>query len=193
MKKLDVRFTRAPGDSLPVGTLAQDRGRVYFEYAPAYLAAGCGLSPFRLPFEGGLFEHTDLAFGPLPGLFDDSLPDGWGLLLMDRHFRSLGLNLAEVSPLDRLAQTRPPRWRLGRHFAANRPLLSLLTAVGQGAVVRRRRRQQSRLLRIRRLIPSCPLSRREEGRSAECTSSPAPPVHPRAASPRYRGRRAFQS
>ncbi|MCY2931293.1 MAG: type II toxin-antitoxin system HipA family toxin [Planctomycetota bacterium] len=103
MKKLDVRFTRAPGDSLPVGTLAQDRGRVYFEYAPAYLAAGCSLSPFRLPFEGGLFEHTDLAFGPLPGLFDDSLPDGWGLLLMDRHFRSVGLNLAEVSPLDRLA------------------------------------------------------------------------------------------
>jgi len=36
-------------------------------------------------------------------VFDDSLPDGWGLLLMDRHFRSLGRNLAEISPLDRLA------------------------------------------------------------------------------------------
>ena len=103
MKTLDVQFTRGPGDSLHVGTLAQDRHRTYFEYAPEFLATGWDLSPFRLPFDAGLFEHTDREFGPLPGVFDDSLPDGWGLLLMDRHFRSLGLNLAEVSPLDRLA------------------------------------------------------------------------------------------
>jgi len=103
MKKLNVRFTRSPGDWLPVGTLAEDRGRVYFEYVAEFLATGLNLSPFRLPFEPGLFEHTDRQFGPLPGLFDDSLPDGWGLLLMDRHFRSLGRNLADVSPLDRLS------------------------------------------------------------------------------------------
>ncbi|MFP4052965.1 MAG: type II toxin-antitoxin system HipA family toxin [Phycisphaerae bacterium] len=103
MKKLDVRFTRSPGDSVSVGTLAENRGRVYFEYAAGFLATGLNLSPFRLPFEPGLFEHRDREFGPLPGVFDDSLPDGWGLLLMDRHFRSLGRNLAEISPLDRLA------------------------------------------------------------------------------------------
>ena len=103
MKKLEVHFTRRPGDSLHVGTLAEDRGRVYFEYAPTFLTIGLNLSPFRLPLEPGLFEHTDREFGPLPGVFDDSLPDGWGLLLMDRHFRSRGLNLAEVSPLDRLS------------------------------------------------------------------------------------------
>lgn len=103
MKKLDVRFTRCPGDSQPVGTLAEDRGRVYFEYAAEFLTTGLNLSPFRLPFEPGLFEHRDRDFGPLPGVFDDSLPDGWGLLLMDRHFRSLGRNLAAISPLDRLA------------------------------------------------------------------------------------------
>ena len=103
MRKLEVRFTRSPGDSLPVGTLAEDHGRVYFEYSPDFLAAGLNLSPFRLPFEPGLFEHTNRDFGLLPGLFDDSLPDGWGLLLLDRHFRSRGRNLAEVSPLDRLS------------------------------------------------------------------------------------------
>ena len=68
MKKLEVRFTRSPGDSLHVGTLAEDRGRVYFEYAPAFLATGLNLSPFRLPFETGLFEHADRDFGPLPGV-----------------------------------------------------------------------------------------------------------------------------
>ena len=103
VKKLEVHFTRSPSDSLRVGTLAEDRGRVYFEYAQEHLATGLSLSPFRLPFEAGLFEHADRDFGPLPGLFDDSLPDGWGLLLMDRHFRSPRLDLAEVSPLDRLS------------------------------------------------------------------------------------------
>jgi serine/threonine-protein kinase HipA len=103
MKKLDVRFTRSPDESLLVGTLAEERGRAYFQYAPGFLATGLNLSPFRLPFELALFEHRDRAFGALPGLFDDSLPDGWGLLLMDRHFRSRRLNPANVSPLDRLS------------------------------------------------------------------------------------------
>ena len=86
-----------------VGDLASDRGRTYFEYAPEFLSTGLNLSPFRLPFEGGLFEHADHGFGPLPGLFDDSLPDGWGLLLMNRHFRSRGLDSAGVGPLERLS------------------------------------------------------------------------------------------
>lgn len=61
------------------------------------------LSPFKLPPEPGLHEHRDRAFGPLFGLFDDSLPDGWGLLLMDRHIMRQGLAPEVVSPLDRLA------------------------------------------------------------------------------------------
>ena len=103
MRRLEVRFTRRPGDETPVGVLAEDRGRLFFEYAAGFLATGLDLSPFRLPFEAGLFEHRERSFGPLPGLFDDSLPDGWGLLLMDRHFRSLGRDPAEIGPLDRLA------------------------------------------------------------------------------------------
>ncbi|MEK7270137.1 MAG: type II toxin-antitoxin system HipA family toxin, partial [Planctomycetota bacterium] len=103
MKKLHVRFVRGPSDSLAVGTLAWERGRVYFEYDPGFLATDLNLSPFRLPFQGGLFEHADLAFGPLPGIFEDSLPDGWGLLLMDRHFRTRGLDPAAIGPLERLS------------------------------------------------------------------------------------------
>jgi len=103
MKRLDVRFTRGPGDVVPVGQLAEDRGQVYFEYAAGFLETGLNLSPFHLPFEPELFVHRDREFGALPGLFDDSLPDGWGLLLMDRHLRSLGRDPATSSPLDRLA------------------------------------------------------------------------------------------
>ncbi|MDY0000239.1 MAG: type II toxin-antitoxin system HipA family toxin [Polyangia bacterium] len=108
IQKLEVRLTKSSRIERLVGTLAQARGRIYFEYAPEFLATGHSLSPFKLPFAPGLFEHGDRRFGPLPGLFDDSLPDGWGLLLMDRHFGRLGRSQAEIGPLERLAF-------LGRH------------------------------------------------------------------------------
>ena len=103
MKKLDVCLTGAPGEKQLVGQLAESDRRVYFEYASSFLEAPLWLSPFKLPPQPGLHEHRDRQFGPLFGLFDDSLPDGWGLLLMDRHFSRLEIDPAAVSPLDRLA------------------------------------------------------------------------------------------
>ncbi|MEM7587314.1 MAG: type II toxin-antitoxin system HipA family toxin [Acidobacteriota bacterium] len=103
MKALEVRLTLGPGNERVVGRLAENRRRVFFEYAPEFLRDPLWLSPFKLPPQPGLIEHRDRDFGPLFGLFDDSLPDGWGLLLMDRFFRQRGTALGEVSPLDRLA------------------------------------------------------------------------------------------
>jgi serine/threonine-protein kinase HipA len=103
VKKLEVRLVAAPGEEHVVGELAETRGRTYFEYSPEFLRNPLWLSPFKLPPAPGLIEHRDLEFGPLFGLFDDSLPDGWGLLLMDRFLRARGSLLSEVSPLDRLA------------------------------------------------------------------------------------------
>jgi len=103
MKKLDVQFQRSPDDVLNVGTLAEQNHRLYFEFDAAFVDTGLDLSPIKLPLAVGLVEHSDLAFGPLPGLFDDSLPDGWGLLLMDRYYRREGIDPSTLSPLDRLA------------------------------------------------------------------------------------------
>lgn len=103
MRKLEVRFRRNPGDERVVGRLAQSERRVYFEYDAAFLREPLWLSPFKLPPESGLIEHRDLEFGPVWGLFEDSLPDAWGRLLMNRHFAQQGSALAEISPLDRLA------------------------------------------------------------------------------------------
>ena len=103
MKKLGVYLTTAPGENRRIGELAEANRNVYFEYDPEFLQNPLWLSPFKLPPEPGLHEHRDLSFGLLFGLFDDSLPDGWGLLLMDRHFRQQGIPPETVSPLDRLA------------------------------------------------------------------------------------------
>ena len=75
----------------------------------AFLATAMRSRRFGSAFESGLFEHLDRDFGPLPGVFDDSLPDGWGLLLMDRHFRSRGSNLPRSARWIAL-----PGWARGR-------------------------------------------------------------------------------
>lgn len=103
MKKLNVYLTSGPGEQRLVGQLAEVERRIYFEYDADFLRDPLWLSPFKLPPQPGLHEHRDLAFGPIFGLFDDSLPDGWGLLLMDRHFRRQGVALDTISVLDRLA------------------------------------------------------------------------------------------
>ncbi len=103
MKKLNVLFRRKSGDEVPVGQLAERDGRIYFEYDPGFLARPLPLSPFKLPPEPGLHEHKDRDFGPIFGLFDDSLPDGWGLLLMDRYMRKMGIAVEGISVLDRLS------------------------------------------------------------------------------------------
>lgn len=102
MKKVEVRLRHSPGVERRVGHLALTGHSVFFEYEPEFLGLGWELSPWKLPAIPELQEHTDHRFGPLPGLFDDSLPDGWGLLLMDRHFERRGVPSESLTPLDRL-------------------------------------------------------------------------------------------
>ncbi|MCK5679636.1 type II toxin-antitoxin system HipA family toxin [bacterium] len=102
LREVEVFFTGDPNLSLRVGTLAIQGHRLFFEYNPDWLQRNLQLSPFHLPLKSGLFEHKQREFGPLFGLFDDSLPDGWGLMLMDRHFRRSGIDPASLTPLDRL-------------------------------------------------------------------------------------------
>jgi len=103
LKTLKVFFNRSKNDKFIVGQLAESKNRIYFEYDPSFLAGPLNLSPYTLPPEPGLHEHKDRNFGPLFGLFDDSLPDGWGLLLMDRFLRKQGVNIERLSALDRLS------------------------------------------------------------------------------------------
>ncbi len=91
---------RAP---LPVGRLVPDNGRIYFEYDPEFLDSGLQISPYKLPLKTGTFSFEPSLFEGLPGVFNDSLPDGWGRLLLDRLLRSNGVLPETFSLLDRLA------------------------------------------------------------------------------------------
>jgi len=50
-----------------------------FEYESAYLSDGVSISPFYLPLKPGVFIARRDPFNGLFGVFNDSLPDGWGL------------------------------------------------------------------------------------------------------------------
>ncbi len=100
MKRLAVHYCGWSED-WPLGLLADDGTTLLFEYSAEALAQGLELSPvhlkLRAPAHGGFPPYLHR----LPGLIADSLPDGWGLLLMDRLFRQQGLR--HPGPLDRLA------------------------------------------------------------------------------------------
>ncbi len=51
---------------------ADNKNRIFFEYDKSFLPNPLWLSPYKLPPEPGLFEHKDLNYGPVFGLFDDS-------------------------------------------------------------------------------------------------------------------------
>lgn len=102
MRKLEVRLNWGASERR-VGTLAEQGRRILFEYHQDFLANPLPISPFKLPPRSGVLEDTGRAFDGLHGVFNDSLPDGWGLLLMDRHFRREGVPQSEITPLDRLA------------------------------------------------------------------------------------------
>lgn len=85
--------------------IAIPRQGLFFSYDPGWLAKGFNLAPFHMDFSINPQRAADpLLFDGLHGAFSDSLPDGWGLLLMDRFFRSeLGVERHGIDPLDRLA------------------------------------------------------------------------------------------
>lgn len=87
----------------PVGRLAIRDGIIYFEYDNAFLETNLEISPLKFPLQRGVIELPRTPFEGLAGVFNDSLPDGWGRLLFDRMLRAEGILPNEVTALDRLA------------------------------------------------------------------------------------------
>jgi len=86
-----------------VGRLATRDHKIYFEYDSDFIRKGMDISPIKCPLKPGVQTYDPFLFEGLPGVFNDSLPDGWGRLLLDRHMRSFNVMPQELSALDRLA------------------------------------------------------------------------------------------
>lgn len=89
-------------DKIFVGRLALNNRKIFFEYDPGFIETGLNLSPFKLPLKSGVIAGADFTFEGLFGVFNDSLPDGWGRLLLDRALIKHNISPGALSVLDRL-------------------------------------------------------------------------------------------
>lgn len=100
----NYKYLKVFYNDILVGTLAKTPDRVVaFEYDSDWLNNGFSISPFSLPLIKKVFIPKYDPFGGLFGVFNDSLPDGWGRLLVDRLFLKNKINPVEIDNLNRLA------------------------------------------------------------------------------------------
>jgi serine/threonine-protein kinase HipA len=90
-------------EPLAVGRLAMDAGLAQLEWSTEVIARSLPVSPLYYPPEPGLMAARNRSFDGLHGFLADSLPDGWGYLLMRKRLAKLGIDIASLSPLERLA------------------------------------------------------------------------------------------
>lgn len=90
------------GTRRKVGRLAWRDRQILFEFDAAFIDSGIEISPIKLPLKAGVFTPTEMVFDGLFGVFNDSLPDGWGRLLLDRTVEKHGLRRGQLNALDRL-------------------------------------------------------------------------------------------
>lgn len=92
-------------DNRTIGALQMtpERDRCVFEYDKDWLANGFSISPWELPLRTGLIYSKEKSFSGGFAAFEDSMPDGYGLYLLDRMLRREGRSLRELSPLQRLS------------------------------------------------------------------------------------------
>lgn len=87
-----------------VGTMALYKNLyAAFEYDSDWLSDGFSINPFSLPLEKKVFIPKIDPFDGIFGVFNDSLPDGWGRLLVDRLMRKNRIEPTQMGNLDRLA------------------------------------------------------------------------------------------
>ena len=88
-----------------VGTLSltPDNKLCAFEYDKGWLVDGFSVSPLELPLKPGLFIAKPQPFYGSFGVFEDSLPDGYGRYLLHKILLKEGVDDRQLSSLDRLS------------------------------------------------------------------------------------------
>src|ERR1035437_5160344 len=88
---------------IELGELISEERKIYFKYYTSFIKSGLEISPFKLKLSEKIYCADPLPFEGLFGVFADSLPDGWGRLLLDRTLSSKGMLLQDIMPLERLS------------------------------------------------------------------------------------------
>ncbi len=90
-------------NQIEVGELVSHNRQIYFKYMLSFIKSGLEISPIKLKLNTDTHSALQLPFEGLFGVFADSLPDGWGRLLLDRALSAKGIAAQDLTVLDRLA------------------------------------------------------------------------------------------
>ena len=92
-------------NSRKVGTLTMtpDDKRCVFQYDKGWIADGFSISPLELPLTSELFVVRSDSFSGNFGIFDDSIPDGYGRYLLSRLLRRQGIDARTLTPVQLLS------------------------------------------------------------------------------------------
>lgn len=99
VKKLLVKF-----NGRKVGILKEiSTKKIAFQYDKEWIETGFSISPLYLPLTRDVYVKEKNSLDGLYGVFFDSLPDGWGNLLLRRKLALVNINYDKLSPLTKLS------------------------------------------------------------------------------------------
>ena len=103
MKQIDHLTVQYHHRTVGTLSLTPDDKLCVFEYDKQWLVDGFSISPLELPLRQGLFIAKPSPFYGNFGIFEDSLPDGYGRYLLHKALKREGVNDFDLSSLDRLS------------------------------------------------------------------------------------------
>lgn len=102
-EKIDRLTVKYHSEIVGVISLTPDDKRLAFEYDPRWLAEGFSISPLELPLKTGLFLAKATPFYGDFGIFEDSLPDGYGRYLLHKALMREGIDDRNLTAIERLS------------------------------------------------------------------------------------------
>jgi serine/threonine-protein kinase HipA len=104
---MTVAEVRLWGSTIAAVSVERAGEAAAFEFTPEFAASGIEVSPLVMPLSRQVYRFPALgeAFHGLPGLLSDSLPDKFGLSVLDAWLASQGRLPQEINAVERLLYT----------------------------------------------------------------------------------------
>jgi serine/threonine-protein kinase HipA len=103
MKEIERLTVKYHDRIVGILSLTPDDKFCAFEYDKAWIVDGFSISPLELPLRQGVFIAKPQPFYGNFGIFEDSMPDGYGRYLLHKTLMREVINDANMSSLDRLS------------------------------------------------------------------------------------------
>ena len=101
--RIDRLYVKYHGRNVGTLSLTPDNRLCTFEYDREWLLDGFSISPLELPLKPEIFVAKPIPFNGDFGIFEDSLPDGYGRYLLHKALMREGIDDSGLSALERLS------------------------------------------------------------------------------------------